>query len=213
VTARGKSAHAAHHHLGDNAVYKMIDIITGIQELDGRLHTDEFLGKGTITVTDAEVHTASLNAVPERFTIYLDRRLTFGESRAEAFAQVFALIPDDKFESIQVAELSFDKPSYTGFVFPVSKFYPAWALEESHGLVQAGQQTIGALWNESRPTGKWDFSTNGTYWAGKAKIPSIGFGPGEEEWAHTMEEHIKLDDVAHATEFYALFPKILAAIS
>jgi putative selenium metabolism hydrolase len=209
VTARGKSAHAAHHHLGDNAVYKMIDIIKGIQELDGRLLEHEFLGKGTITVTDAEVHTASLNAVPERFTIYLDRRLTFGESRAEAFAQVFALIPDDKFESIQVAELSFDKPSYTGFVFPVSKFYPAWALEESHALVQAGQQTISALWNESRPTGKWGFSTNGTYWAGKAKIPSIGFGPGEEEWAHTMEEHINLAEVARATEFYALFPKML----
>lgn len=211
VTARGKSAHAAHHHLGDNAVYKMIDIIKGIQELDGRLHEDEFLGKGTVTVTDAEVHTASLNAVPERFTIYLDRRLTFGESRAEAFAQVFALIPDDKFDSIEVTELAFDKPSYTGFVFPVSKFYPAWALEENHALVKAGQKTIQWLWNESRPTGKWGFSTNGTYWAGKAKIPSIGFGPGEEEWAHTMEEHINLDQVARATEFYALFPKMLAA--
>ncbi len=209
VTAHGKSAHAAHHYLGDNAVYKLIDIIKGIQDLDARLHTDEFLGKGTITVTDAEVHTASINAVPERFTIFLDRRLTFGESRAEAFAQVFALVPDGIFEDIEVAELSYREPSYTGFEFPVSKFYPAWALEEDHPLVQAGQKTAQALWNESRPTGKWGFSTNGTYWAGKAKIPSIGFGPGEEEWAHTMEEHIRLEDVVRATEFYALFPQIL----
>lgn len=211
VTARGRSAHAAHHMLGDNAVYKLVDIIKGIQELDAGLPSDEFLGKGTIAVTDAEVHTASLNAVPEQFTIYIDRRLTFGETRAEAFAQVFALIPDNVFENVTVSELSFDRPSYTGFVFPVSKFYPAWALAEDHALVQAGQRTIEALWNETRPTGKWGFSTNGTYWAGKAKIPSIGFGPGNEEWAHTMEEHISLEEVVRATEWYALFPKLIAA--
>ncbi|MBI5650699.1 MAG: YgeY family selenium metabolism-linked hydrolase [Chloroflexi bacterium] len=209
ITSQGKSAHAAHHYLGDNAVYKLIDIIKGIQELDARLHTDPFLGKGTIAVTDAEVHTASINAVPERFVVYLDRRLTFGETRAEAYAQVFSLIPDNVFENIEVAELTYNTPSYTGFVFPVSKFYPSWAYPEDFPLVQVGQRTIEMLWGETRPTGKWGFSTNGTYWAGKAKIPAIGFGPGEEEWAHTMEEHITLDDVVHATEWYALFPKML----
>ena len=35
-------------------------------------------------------------------------------------------------------------------------------------------------------TGKWDFSTNGIYWAGKAGIPSIGFAPGNEIHAHTV---------------------------
>ncbi|HZY44147.1 MAG TPA: M20/M25/M40 family metallo-hydrolase, partial [Anaerolineae bacterium] len=103
----------------------------------------------------------------------------------------------------------YDTPSYTGFVFPVDKFYPAWSLDEEHSLVKAGQQTIEALWGETRPTGKWSFSTNGTYWAGKANIPSIGFGPGEEEWAHMTNEHIRLADVVHAAEWYALFPSLL----
>ena len=59
------------------------------------------------------------------------------------------------------------------------------------------------------PTGKWDFSTNGTYWAGKAGIPSIGFGPGDEVTAHTILDSVRLDDVAKATEFYALLSALL----
>ena len=56
-----------------------------------------------------------------------------------------------------------------------------------------------------------DFSTNGIYWAGKANIPSIGFGPGDEETAHTVMDSVRLDDVVKATEFYALLPAVLAA--
>jgi acetylornithine deacetylase/succinyl-diaminopimelate desuccinylase-like protein len=60
--------------------------------------------------------------------------------------------------------------------------------------------------------GTWDFSTNGIYWAGKAGIPSIGFGPGDEKTAHTIQEHVSLDDVVSATEFYAYLPQKLKEI-
>ncbi len=209
VTANGRSAHAASHHLGDNALYKMLTVIAGIRDLDAHLPSHEFLGKGTIVVTDAQISTASINAVPDGFTIFIDRRLTFGEAKEEAIQQVRELIPGYLRDQIKVEELFYDTPSYTGFVFPVDKYYPAWALEESHPLVQAGQETIRRLWNVERPTGKWNFSTNGTYWAGKAGIPSIGFGPGNEEFAHSPNEQIPLDEVVAATEFYALFPVVL----
>jgi len=209
VTSSGKSAHAASHHLGDSALYKMLSVISGIRDLDAHLHTDAFLGKGTIMVTDTRISTASINAVPDGFTVFIDRRLTFGETKEEAIQQVRDLIPGYLRNQISVEELFYDDPSYTGFVFPVDKYYPAWALEEAHPVVQAGQETVRQLWNETRPTGKWNFSTNGTYWAGKAKIPSIGFGPGDEVYAHTSYEQISLNEVVAATEFYALFPKIL----
>ncbi|MEJ5239921.1 MAG: YgeY family selenium metabolism-linked hydrolase [Anaerolineales bacterium] len=209
VTASGRSAHAASHYLGDNALYKMLPVIAGIRDLDAHLPSHEFLGKATIVVTDAKISTASINAVPDSFTIFIDRRLTFGETKEEAIQQVRDLIPGYLRDQIKVEELFYDTPSYTGFVFPVDKYYPAWALEESHPLVQAGQETIRRLWKVERPTGKWNFSTNGTYWAGKAGIPSIGFGPGNEEFAHTLHEQIPLDEVVAATEFYALFPAVL----
>jgi putative selenium metabolism hydrolase len=210
VTSMGRSAHAASHHLGDSALYKMLNVISGIRDLDAHLKTHEFLGKGTIMVTDTRISTASINAVPDGFTIFIDRRLTFDESKEEAVQQVKDLIPGFLRDQITVEELFYDDPSYTGFVFPVDKYYPAWALEEKHPIVQAGQDTVKELWNEARPTGKWSFSTNGTYWAGKAKIPSIGFGPGDEIYAHTTMDQVSLEDMVAATEFYALFPKLLS---
>ena len=210
VMSTGKSAHAASHHLGDSALYKMLSVISGIRDLDAHLLTDPFLGKGTIMVTDTRISTASINAVPDGFTIFIDRRLTFGESKEHAVQQVKDLIPGYLRDQITVEEMFYDDPSYTGFVFPVDKYYPAWALDEAHPIVQAGQETIQQLWNEKRKAGKWSFSTNGTYWAGKAGIPSIGFGPGDEIYAHTSNEQIPLDEVVAATEFYALFPQMLA---
>jgi putative selenium metabolism hydrolase len=209
VTSTGRSAHAASHHLGDSALYKMLNVISGIRDLDAHLKTHEFLGKGTIMVTDTRISTASINAVPDGFTIFIDRRLTFGETKEEAVQQVKELIPGYLRDQIKVEELFYDDPSYTGFVFPVDKYYPAWALAEKHPIVQAGQETVRQLWNETRPTGKWSFSTNGTYWAGKAKIPSIGFGPGDEIYAHTTLDQVSLEDMVAATQFYALFPSML----
>jgi putative selenium metabolism hydrolase len=210
VTATGKSAHAASHHLGESALYKMLSVISGIRDLDAHLHTDSFLGKGTVMVTDSKISTASINAVPDGFTIFIDRRLTFGETKEAATQQIKDLIPGYLRDQIKVEELFYDEPSYTGFVFPVDKYYPAWALDASHAIVQAGQEAILQLWDDVRPTGKWSFSTNGTYWAGKAGIPSIGFGPGDEIYAHTTMDQVPLDEVVAATEFYALFPKMLS---
>jgi len=210
VTSTGRSAHAASHQLGDSALYKMLNVISGIRDLDAHLKTHAFLGKGTIMVTDTRISTASINAVPDGFTIFIDRRLTFGESKEDAVQQVKDLIPGYLRDQITVEELFYDDPSYTGFVFPVDKYYPAWALEEKHPIVEAGQETVRQLWKEPRPSGKWSFSTNGTYWAGKAKIPSIGFGPGDEIYAHTTMDQVPLEDMVAATEFYALFPKMLS---
>jgi putative selenium metabolism hydrolase len=215
VTATGRSAHAASHYLGDNAVYKMMAIITQVRELDRRMRFGmgyhPVQGYASIAVTDVSARTASLNAVPDQFTIYIDRRITLNEPHDDVITQIKGLIPDYLQNEIQVEEMFYNAPSYTGFVYPVSKYYPAWLLDEAHPLAQAGQQSIELLWGEKRPFGTWDFSTNGTYWAGKAGIPSIGFGPGDEDSAHTNYEHVPLDEVVDATEFYTLFPKILGA--
>ncbi len=213
ITASGRSAHAASHYLGDNAVYKMMAIITQVRELDRRMRFGmgyhPVQGFPSIAVTDVEARTASLNAVPDQFTIYIDRRITSNEPREEVIQQIKGLIPDYLQEEIEVEELFYDAPSYTGFVFPVSKYYPAWLMEDAHPLAQAGQSAIEMLWGEKRNLGTWDFSTNGTYWAGKAGIPSIGFGPGDEKTAHMTNENVPLDEVVAATEFYALLPKML----
>ena len=216
ITTLGRSAHAAVHYIGDNAIYKMASIINLVRELDRRFRFGmghhPVLGSPSIAVTNAVARTNSLNAVPDQFTIYIDRRLTLNEPHDYVVDLIKGLIPDYLQKEILVEELFYDEPSYTGFQFPVSKYFPAWLQEETHPLVQAGQKTIHDLWGETRPLGTWDFSTNGTYWAGKAGIPSIGFGPGDEIYAHTFMEHVALDDVVNAAAFYASLPKNITEI-
>ena len=209
VVAKGRSAHAASNHLGDNAIYKLLPVIAGIRDLEPQLGDHEFLGHGKITVSDMHVNTPSINAVPNEALIYVDRRVTFGETVEAVIEQVRALIPPEHKDSLSVEMLYYDDPSYTGFVYEVDKYFPAWAYEDSHPFVKAGVETRKLIGYPDAPTSKWNFSTNGIYWAGKAGIPSIGFGPGEEETAHTVNDSVILDDVVKATEFYALLPGVI----
>jgi len=209
VTSKGKSAHAASNHLGDNAIYKLLPIIAGIRDLEPQLGDHPFLGHGKITVSDMLVQTPSINAVPDEAVIFIDRRMTFGETKEQVRAQVEALIPEEYKDTVKLEELFYKQPSYTGFVFPVDKYFPAWALEEDHPLVLAGQLAREQIGLPKASSGKWNFSTNGIYWAGKAGIPSIGFGPGDEETAHTVLDSVSLEDVVKATEFYAILPSLI----
>lgn len=209
VVAKGRSAHAASNHLGDNAIYKLLPIISGIRDLEPELGDHEFLGHGKITVSDMHVQTPSINAVPDEALIYVDRRLTFGEDKDQAIQQVRDLIPEEHRDTVTVEELFYEEPSYTGFVFPVDKYFPPWALEDDHLLIQAGHVARKLIGLPEAGSGKWDFSTNATYWAGKVGIPCIGFGPGEEETAHTVNDSVILEDVVKATEFYAILPMLI----
>ena len=78
----------------------------------------------------------------------------------------------------------------------------------------AGRKTLQAIWPDVEDThgqGKWDFSTNGNFWAGKKDIPCIGFGPGKEEHAHTAEDQMAVSDLTAAIAFYAMLPLVLRA--
>lgn len=210
IKAVGTSAHAANNHLGDNAIYKLVPIIDQISRLEPQFLNDPFLGDGRITVSDLHVKTPSLNAVPDEAVAFIDRRLTFGETPGAELERLQSLVGHR--EDITVEVLYYDEPSYTGFRFPLEKIYPAWALAADHPFVQAGQTTGKLLWGHMPESYKWNFSTNGVYWAGKAGIPSIGFGPGHEDHAHTVLDQVRLDDVVKAAEWYALLPGTLKSL-
>jgi len=211
LVSKGRSAHAASNQLGENAIYRLIPVLSGIRDLNDQLHIDPFLGQGRITASIIQSRSPSLNAVPDECTLYVDRRLTFGESKEEALAQVEALIPHDEKEKIKVEIMQYDTPSYTGFVFPVEKYFPAWALPEEHPFVQAGLDTSRALWGDEPKSGKLNFSTNAIYWMGKANIPTVIFAAGVETTAHSLRDQVPLDDMVRATEWYALMPSVLKA--
>lgn len=202
VVVQGRSCHASAPHLGDNAIYTAARLIFGIEMLSPQLADDKFLGPGTLAVTHIESTAGSRNVVPDRCTFYIDRRLTIGETEVKAIAEVQSvLLREAARAQVQVTE--YVATSYTGYPARMRASYPAWALDREHPFVQSVSQAIRAELGYRPAVGKWDFSTDGTYTMGVAGIPTLGFGPGEEKFAHTADEQIRLQDVERAARAYA----------
>jgi putative selenium metabolism hydrolase len=211
VTFKGKSAHAAMPQLGDNPLYRVARFLEGVEAMNGNLPGHPFVGPATIAATSVSVQTPSLNAVPAEAEVYLDRRITLGETSEQVLAQIRSL-PQADHATVEIP--IYDEPSYTGFVFPVDKVFPAWALDEDHPLLRAaGAAFRAALGGREPGIGKWEFSTNGIYWMGKAGIPSIGFGPGDERHAHTVLDQVPAQEVVDCARFYAALPLFLDRLS
>jgi len=205
---RGRSCHASAPERGDNPIYRMARLVAEVEKLNEGLRCDAFLGKGTIAVTEIRSLSPSLCAVPGACSIHLDRRLTAGESRESALAEVKAL---PGAENAEVEILTYDTPSYTGLRYPMEKYYPTWLLEESHPLAQAAIGTYRALWDRAPVVDKWTFSTNGVGSMGLMGVPTIGFGPGDEALAHSVDERVPIRHLVEAAQFYAAFPLMYAA--
>jgi putative selenium metabolism hydrolase len=208
VHHRGRSCHASAPERGENPIYKMNALVQEVEELNMRLRSDAFLGKGTIAVTEIRSVSPSLCAVPGACSIHLDRRLTAGETRESALAEVRALAGA---KGTEVEVLRYEQPSYTGLAYPMEKYYPTWLLEESHPLVQAAVATYAALHGKAPIVDKWVFSTNGVGSMGIMGVPTIGFGPGEEDVAHSVGERVPIRHLVEAAQFYAAFPLTYAA--
>ncbi len=198
----GISCHASAPERGVNAIYKASRAALEIEQLNERLREDEFLGKGTIAATLICSESPSLCAVADKCRIHLDRRLTWGETMESAVAEVEEIIG----ENAEVEMPIYDNKGYRGTSYPQKKYFPTWKLDEDHPLVLVGVDTYMALFNQIPETGKWTFSTNGVAITGVHKIPSIGFGPGNEVFAHAPNEATPIDHLWKAAAFYALLP-------
>ncbi len=207
VITRGVSCHASAPERGVNAIYKMVPLIAGIERLQGRLKDDAFLGPGSIAVTAVECKGGSLNVVPDKCAMYVDRRVTAGETTESCLDEIRA-IPGARDAEIGLLSYGYESASYTGYRPNWQKYFPAWVLEEDHPLVRAGVRCGEILFGAPPRTGKWVFSTDGTATMGRLGIPTIGFGPGEERYSHTVDDQVRVDHLTKAAMFYATFPAV-----
>ena len=167
---------------------------------DGFLDHD-FLGHGTRTASWATLETPSDCAVPDRFTLRFDRRLTIGESPEQAQRDVEAL---DAVAAARAAGLSVEVtvPRYTqktwrGYLADNPQIYLGWLTPEEHPVIRAaveayrgvvtphvtepaGGAETGALRKEPR-VDRWIFSTDGVGFPIPARDDSIDV-PESKAW-------------------------------
>jgi putative selenium metabolism hydrolase len=204
VSTAGISCHGSAPERGVNAVYKMAPIIQDVENLNERLKPVAPLGKGTVTISHIRSTSPSLCAVADGCTIHLDRRLTIGETEGIAVDELH-LLPSVKAAGAEVTVLDYAVPSFKGLVYPAKKYYPTWEFPESSPHVRKAIAGYTNTFGTKPEVGHWTFSTNGVATAGLFGIPTLGFGPGHEKFAHFPDEQIEVEHLVRASAFYAGF--------
>ncbi len=207
VSVNGVSAHGSAPERGDNAIFKMAPILMELQDLHLRLKDDPFLGKGSLTVSEIFYTSPSRCAVADGCTISVDRRLTRGETWERALQEIRDL-PAVQKAGGEVSMYNYDRPAYTGLVYPTQCYFPSWVLEEDHPACKALVDSFASLFDRQPVVDKWTFSTNGVSIMGRYGIPCIGFGPGHEDQAHAPNEVTWKDELVKAAAMYAVIPSV-----
>ena len=202
VSFFGRSAHGSAPERGINAIYMASKAALEIEKLNERLAYDEFLGKGSVTISEFISGSPSQCAVADFAKIHLDRRLTWGENKELAVKQVEKIVKD---MNAKVEVLNYNEKAFTGKQYGMEKYYPTWKLEENHYVIEAGKKAYKELFNTDAIVDKWTFSTNGVTINGIYGIPVIGFGPGNEVLAHAPDEKVLIEHLVKASAFYAMF--------
>jgi len=205
VKVKGFSCHGSAPERGDNAIYKISKIALEIEKLNERLISDDFLGKGTVCVTQVFFNSPSQCAVPDAASIQLDRRLTYGETKESAVAEVKEAAKLAGYPDAEVEVLMYEEKAFTGLVYPTEKYYPTWKISENSLFLKDAVYAYKNVLNREPKVDKWTFSTNGVAIAGMHGIPCIGLGPGNEVLAHMPNENSPVEHLSECAAVYAGF--------
>jgi putative selenium metabolism hydrolase len=202
----GTPVHASIHNEGDNPIEKALPFIEAISKLDKTLSEDKELGRGDIVVTNIECKSSSLNTLPSKCKVIMDRRTNSLDDK-ESILKELKELPGAN--DARIDFLDYEERSYNNYPKKAEEYFPAWVLSKDHPLVKAGEEAYEKMFSEKPVVTVWGFSTNGTYTMGKEGIPTLGFGPGKEKYAHGKNERVAINDLVKAAMFYAYLPSFL----
>lgn len=202
ISFNGISAHGSAPERGKNAIYLASKAALEIEKLNERLSSDDFLGKGSITISEFKSGSPSLCAVADYAQLHIDRRLTWGETKDSALAE---LVDALKGLDAHIEVPYYEETGFTGLKYGMEKYYPTWKMDENHPVIQKGIEAYSLLFGKEPLVDKWTFSTNGVTINGMYGLPIIGFGPGNEILAHAPNEKVPVSDLVAASAFYAAY--------
>ena len=202
VRTEGRAAHASQPHLGESAILKMLPVISALEAMNGRLPVRSDLRRGQPGGdADRRAAHAELGAVVVR-----GRR----GSPPGAWRDGRERPRGDPLGRRAVGrDCPYPRPTCADAHRPAprrAELLSRLAAGEDDSLLGAGKATCSSLWDGEPTVGVWRFSTDGAYSAGAAGIPSLGFGPEEEQYVHTALDQVRLTKLRKAAAFYALFP-------
>ncbi|MDP2958000.1 MAG: M20/M25/M40 family metallo-hydrolase [Longimicrobiales bacterium] len=216
VVITGVAGHASAPGRAHNALDLVGDVLAAVRGLAERQPSDPVLGTASVVATMLDVLPESRNVIPDRVVVALDWRILPGTadsvllaSLREALAAALPTVPPGFRVEARVATER--QRTWTGLEEEKSLLTPGFLMAPDHPVVHAAAAAVGRRGDPSRPARvrPWTFATDGGWSSGVFGIPTVGFAPGEERFAHTNRERL---DVEEARWTFNRHPELIAAV-
>ena len=214
VEIQGLAGHASAPQRARNPIEVLPLVLPLLHEFaNSQQRSAPLLGSATMAPTALETLPRSRNVIPDRVRIVLDWRVIPGSTADELRAAV-----DDFLRArLQLpagwsyrVEYSVEaQRTYTGRTRDRTMFTPGFLMAEEHPVVQTAVDVITERTGRQPQLRPWSFATDGGHSCGVHGIPTIGFAPGEERYAHTNRERLEL---ASARVAYDAYPHLMRAL-
>lgn len=192
----GRAVHSSKPHLGDNAIYRMARVVLALEqfarEIGAQIPAHRLCGQVTLSVGTIRGG-VSVNTVPDKCDIEIDRRLLPGEDGLTARTGVIDYLA-----------------SALGSDYPIEHDPPyicSRGLSDDHNG-ELGKH-LSAVAARVRGTCQQVGVAYGTDAAQIAAfgVPAVVFGPGSIEQAHTADEWLALPELEKASEVLYQFAR------
>lgn len=215
VAITGLAGHASVPARAHNALDLLGDVLAGIRDLAGDQPSDPILGQSSLISTMVDVLPESRNVIPDSAVVTIDWRILPGSDDQSLMDQVHQAVssrmpitPDGLTWEVRMAtEL---QRTYTGLIEERNLLTPGFLMSADDPMILAAAEAVGRRSGDGPATIRpWQFATDGGWSCGVHGIPTVGFAPGEERFAHTNRERL---DVEEARWGFERYPFLIAAV-
>ncbi|MEM7415791.1 MAG: M20/M25/M40 family metallo-hydrolase [Gemmatimonadota bacterium] len=215
VVLSGLAGHASVPARARNALTLLGPVLAGIEDLAARQESVPVLGASSLVATMVDVLPQSRNVIPDSVVVTIDWRILPGDDDTSLKARVreaieprLDTIPDGLSWDVRMA--TEDQVTYTGLEEDRNLLTPGFLMPADDPMVLAAAEAVGRRDGSGPATIRpWQFATDGGWSCGVFGIPTVGFAPGEERYAHTNRERLDVDEARWG---YAQYPKLIAAV-
>lgn len=215
IVIRGLAGHASAPGRAKNALDLVPQVLGAIRNLAQTQPEDPVLGRASMVSTGIDVLPESRNVIPDEVVVVVDWRVLPGSTHDSLLAQVeeavrleIPSVPEGM--EIEVRMAREDQTTHTGLSERRDLFTPGFLMDAEDPIILAAAKAVGRQSGEGmaaiRP---WTFATDGGWSKGVFGIPTLGFAPGEERFAHTNRERLELEEARWA---FSRYPPLILAL-
>jgi putative selenium metabolism hydrolase len=211
IEIRGLAGHASAPDRARNPAALLPHVLQVLEQMAAGLPSDPVLGVSTLAPTVVETEPRSRNAVPELARVVVDWRVLPGWDEESEVEALRARLDGKRMEGVtlEVRAVEGRQRSYTGLEEQGSLFTPGFLLDPGHPLVRTAARVVAAARGRPPTVRSWAFATDGGYSCGVHGVPTLGYAPGAESFAHTNRERLPLDE---AEEVFDTYPALIRAL-